>query len=86
MKSIPVADVFCISLGFVLRAVLGAAVLEVRISGWLLFCTAALALMLGFGKRRNEYISQGEDRPNSRQSLVHYSRVALDALHPRPIS
>lgn len=80
LKRIPVADVFTLSVGFILRACLGAAAIHVVISGWLLFCTGALALMLGFAKRRNEFILQGEDRSFSRESLAHYSRGALDAL------
>lgn len=80
LKRTPVADVFCISAGFVLRAALGAAVIGVTLSGWLLFCTGALALMIGFGKRRNEYVLQGEDRLTSRESLAGYNRFSLDAL------
>jgi len=80
LKKTPIADVYTIALGFVLRAVLGAAAINVGISGWLLFCTGALALMLGFAKRRNEFILQGDERHTSRESLVHYNRAALDAL------
>ncbi len=80
LKHIPIADVFIISIGFILRAVLGAAAITAFISSWLLFCTGALALMLGFAKRRNEFITQGEQRVHSRQSLTGYSRSALDAL------
>lgn len=80
LKHVPVADVFIISLGFIFRAALGAAAISVTISTWLLFCTGALALMLGFAKRRNEYIQQGEDRASSRESLAGYSKGALDAL------
>ncbi len=80
LKHTPVADVYTIALGFVLRAVLGASAVGVAISGWLLFCTGALALMLGFAKRRNEFVLQGDSRGGSRESLVHYNRLALDAL------
>jgi 4-hydroxybenzoate polyprenyltransferase len=80
LKHIPVADVYCIAIGFVLRAAFGAVAIGVSISGWLLFCTGALALMIGFAKRRNEFIIQGEDRASSRQSLVHYSRASLDVF------
>lgn len=80
LKRTPIADVFTISIGFVLRAVLGAAAIDAKISGWLLFCTGALSLMLGFAKRRNEFLLQGEDRTTSRESLVHYTQPALDAL------
>ena len=80
VRSVPVADVFLVSLGFVLRAGLGAAALNVSISGWLLFCTMALALLLSLGKRRHEFILMGEDRAVSRAGLSGYTREALDAL------
>ena len=80
LKKMSVADVYAIASGFILRAVLGAAAINVKISAWLLFCTAALALMLGFSKRRNEFIQQGEGKAQTRESLAGYSRGALDAL------
>lgn len=80
LKQAPIADVFTISLGFILRAMLGAAAISVPISGWLLFCTGALALMIGFAKRRHEFIHQGEARTSSRESLGGYNLKSLDAL------
>lgn len=80
LKAVPVADVFTISVGFVLRAALGAYAIWVPISGWLLFCTGALALMLGFAKRRHEFLLQGDAKAASRESLDGYSLQALDAL------
>jgi 4-hydroxybenzoate polyprenyltransferase len=79
-KRVPVLDVFVIGSGFVLRAMLGAAAINREISAWLLLCTAALALLLGFGKRRHEFVLQGDNRALSRASLAGYSRQALDAL------
>jgi len=80
LKRVAVADVFLISLGFILRAALGAGAISVTISSWLLFCTGALALMLGFCKRRSEFILLGDRRTEVRESLGAYSRGALDAL------
>src|SRR5579862_5539902 len=80
LKRVAVADVFLISLGFILRATLGAAAISVTISTWLLFCTGALALMLGFCKRRSEFILLGDRRGEVRESLTAYSKGALDAL------
>lgn len=80
LKQIAVADVFTISLGFVLRAVLGASALDVSVSAWLLLCTGMLALLMGFAKRRHEYILQGEERTSSRESLAHYTRGSLDGF------
>ncbi|HEY0866677.1 MAG TPA: UbiA prenyltransferase family protein [Fimbriimonas sp.] len=80
VKQVPIADAFLIASGFVLRAVIGAAAIAVSISGWLLFCTGALALMFAFAKRRAEYVAQGEFRANSRESLEGYTKPTLDAL------
>jgi 4-hydroxybenzoate polyprenyltransferase len=80
LKAIPLLDVFIVATGFVLRAALGAVAIHAYISGWLLFCTGSLALMLAFAKRRHEFISQGDQRGESRPSLLGYSRSALDAL------
>ena len=69
-KGVPILDVFLIGTGFVLRAALGAIAIQVQISAWLLLCTGALALLLGFGKRRSEFVLQGEARASSRETLT----------------
>lgn len=78
LKRWAVADVFGISMGFVLRAVAGATALSVSLSGWILVCTGLLALMLGFGKRLHEF--KLEDRGATRESLEGYTQRGLEAL------
>lgn len=73
-RAIPIVDVFVIAIGFLIRAVAGAAVLGVFISPWLLLCTLMLALFLGFSKRRHELALQS----NSRSSLRGYSISVTD--------
>jgi len=80
VKRIAVLDVFVLSSGFVLRAILGALAIHVNVSIWLLLCTGALALLLGFGKRRSEFRTQGQQRNASRPALGSYTSSALDAL------
>lgn len=80
LRQVAVADVFLIATGFVLRAGLGAAAIDAKVSGWLLLCTGALALMLGFSKRRSEFIRSGESRTQSRASLAQYSKASLDSF------
>lgn len=80
IKHVPIADVFVISIGFVLRAVAGALVIHVAISAWLLFCTAALALMLGFSKRRDEFLRSESEDFAGRESIQSYSKPILDML------
>jgi 4-hydroxybenzoate polyprenyltransferase len=79
VKQVPIADVFLIAIGFMLRAVLGATAIRVPMSGWFLFCTCALALMLGFSKRRDELMRYGPDS-QARASLSGYSQQVLDIL------
>jgi 4-hydroxybenzoate polyprenyltransferase len=80
LRNKSIADVFCIASGFVLRVIVGAIAIQAQLSGWILLCTAALALMLGFGKRRHEFHSQGDDRQKSRSSLADYNAMSLDML------
>lgn len=80
LRNKSVADVACIALGFVIRVIVGALAINAQVSGWVLLCTATLALMLGFGKRRHEYILMGDDKQHSRKSLTEYTHQSLDML------
>lgn len=79
LKHEAVLDVMTLSLLFVGRAALGAIAIDVKISGWLLFCTGALALMLAVAKRRQEFRSLGNES-ETRSSLKGYTPEVLDHL------
>lgn len=75
-KHIALVDVFLLSSGFVLRVLLGCALLEVVASSWLLLVSSGLALFLALAKRRAD-LAKGlgdEHRP----SLSGYSLPFLD--------
>ena len=78
VKSIAYADVAFIALGFVLRVIAGGFATHIPVSGYLLACTALLALFLGFGKRSHELagLSAGRSK-KQRASLEAYSPEAL---------
>jgi 4-hydroxybenzoate polyprenyltransferase len=80
LKRIALVDVMIVALGFVLRAVAGAEVIDVEISPWLVVCTLLLALFLGFGKRRWELVALGGDATSHRAALAGYTTVLLDQL------
>jgi 4-hydroxybenzoate polyprenyltransferase len=80
LKHIPILDVAVIALGFLIRAVSGAVLIEVFISPWLIICTFFLALFLGFAKRRHELVSLGEQAANHRSALGEYSTNLLEHL------
>ena len=54
LKNIAVIDVFCISVGFVLRVYAGAVALSVPVSPWMFVTKFCLALFLGSVKRIQE--------------------------------
>jgi 4-hydroxybenzoate polyprenyltransferase len=75
-KHVALLDVFLLSSGFVIRVLLGCALLAAPPSAWLLLCTSALALFLGFAKRRAD-LKEGLDHQH-RPSLRGYSLAFLD--------
>ena len=80
LKQVAILDVFMIALGFVLRAIAGAAVIDVRISPWLLLCAFLLALFLGLCKRRHEKRLLAGSEVHHRQALAGYTEALLDQL------
>jgi 4-hydroxybenzoate polyprenyltransferase len=80
LKNVVVLDVLIISSGFVIRAIAGAAVLQVEASAWLVLCTSMVALLVGFGKRRHELVLLEENAGSHRASLNDYSIQFLDSM------
>jgi 4-hydroxybenzoate polyprenyltransferase len=80
LKHVVIVDVIVVASGFVLRAVAGAVVIDVEMSGWLLICTIQLALFLALGKRRYEYLVLATDAVHHRPILAEYSPALLDQM------
>jgi 4-hydroxybenzoate polyprenyltransferase len=80
LKHIVLLDVLAIGALFVIRAAAGAAAVDVRISPWLLLCTALLALFLALAKRRGELVLVGAKRAPGRPVLEGYSLELVDQL------
>ena len=80
LKHIVIIDVLTIAAGFVLRAVAGAAAVEVPIRFWLLVCTSLLALFLAFSKRRHELMLLGDGATEHRPILEEYTPYLLDQM------
>jgi decaprenyl-phosphate phosphoribosyltransferase len=78
LKHIAIVDVALIGLGFLLRIYLGGAATGMFVSNWLTVLTFILALILGFAKRRGEYIIRTEDMP-VRRALEGYNLLFLNA-------
>jgi 4-hydroxybenzoate polyprenyltransferase len=80
LKHLVILDVLTIAVGFVIRAVAGALVIDVPISQWLLLCTILLALFLALSKRRHELILLADDATGHRPILQEYSPYLLDQM------
>jgi len=76
LKKIAYLDVGCIAAGFVLRVLAGGFATGTPISGYMVGCTALLALFLGFGKRRHELAGANASK----------QRAALEAYSPRVLT
>ncbi len=76
LKKVAFLDVGLIAFGFVLRVLGGGYAEDVRVSGYLIACTALLALYLGFGKRRHELAL--ENAGKQRAALEAYSARSLN--------
>ncbi len=80
LKHIVLLDVFTVAAGFVLRTASGGFAIHVHISPWLMLFSLQLALFLGFGKRRQELVLQGENAGKTRAILNEYSLPFLDPM------
>ncbi len=80
LKHVVLLDVFTVAIGFVLRTASGGFAIHVHISHWLLLFSLQLALFLGFGKRRQELVLQGENAGKTRAILSEYSLPFLDQM------
>ncbi|MGE5359475.1 MAG: decaprenyl-phosphate phosphoribosyltransferase [Bacteroidales bacterium] len=80
LKHVVILDVLTLSIGFVLRAVAGAVVIDVAISHWLLVCTILLALFIALSKRRHELVLLADRAAGHRRILGEYSPYLLDQM------
>jgi 4-hydroxybenzoate polyprenyltransferase len=77
LKDMVLIDVFVIAIGFMLRVIGGALVLDVERSSWLILTTMFLSLFLAIAKRRGELVTissapEGQ-KIETRKVLEHYS-------------
>ncbi len=80
LKHVVLLDILILAAGFVLRALGGAAVLNILITPWLLLCMLLLALFLGIGKRRHEIMLLDSHAGEHRRILEEYSLPMLDQM------
>ncbi|UIP00991.1 UbiA prenyltransferase family protein [Halobaculum sp. CBA1158] len=79
LKQFVFVDVLIVAIGFVLRAIAGVIAIDVFLSPWLIVSTFLLALVLAFGKRRNE-LEVAANPQETRGVLGEYSESNIDQL------
>lgn len=73
-----IVDVATIGIGFILRAISGAILLQAPFTSWLVIGVFFFALVLGFGKRKNELQYLGADAPDHKPVFKQYTDTILD--------
>lgn len=75
LKDIPLIDISIIVIGFLIRVLYGAYLINVEVSNWLLLTVISISFYLALGKRRNEIKKNGS---NSQKVLKYYTVDFLD--------
>ncbi len=81
LKDVVIIDAMVVSLGFMLRVIAGAFVIDVVLSEWIIICTFFISLFLSFSKRRAEMsFQQASDVRDTRIVLRDYSIALVDQI------
>jgi 4-hydroxybenzoate polyprenyltransferase len=80
LKGKVIVDVLAISVGFVMRVLIGGSVIGVAVTHWLVLCTFLLAAFLGFSKRRHELMLMGAEAAKHRPVLEFYTEELVDRM------
>ncbi|OGL45104.1 MAG: hypothetical protein A2161_03975 [Candidatus Schekmanbacteria bacterium RBG_13_48_7] len=80
VKDLVIIDVLGTGIEFSLKAALGAAMINIQISPWLIICTFLLALLVSLGQRRNEITFVNADNQVPRKVLTLYTPQLLDQM------
>ncbi len=80
LKKIVFADILTIATLFVLRAISGAQVINVKISPWLILCPFFLSLFLSIGKRYSDLDLLKNKASATRETLKDYNKELTNSL------
>jgi 4-hydroxybenzoate polyprenyltransferase len=84
LKQFAIVDVVIISIGFVLRVILGGITTEIWLSEWIIMMTFLMALFLAFAKRRDDvilYQSKGQlPRQNTNRYNIEFMNQVMTIL------
>ncbi|MBY8997402.1 MAG: UbiA prenyltransferase family protein [Candidatus Thorarchaeota archaeon] len=78
LRNYAIIDVCVIAVGFIIRAIAGTFLIDQPFTSWLVIGVFFVALVLGFGKRKNELQLLGEDAPLHKPVFTRYNETMLD--------
>ncbi|MDC1273968.1 UbiA family prenyltransferase, partial [Flavobacteriaceae bacterium] len=78
LKHIPIVDFFTVSLGFVLRVIIGGIVVNVEISNWIILMALLLSIFITACKRRDDVFLFEKYNTINRPVIVHYTLEFMD--------
>ena len=78
LRNFAIVDVCVIAVGFIIRAIAGTFLIDRAFTSWLVIGVFFVALVLGFGKRKNELQLLGEDAPLHKPVFTRYTETMLD--------
>jgi decaprenyl-phosphate phosphoribosyltransferase len=78
LKNISLLDVVLISVGFVLRILVGGAISDTILSHWIIIMTFVLALFLALAKRRDDVFNYEQTGVKARKNIQGYNLTFLD--------
>lgn len=78
LKHIVLVDVFIISVGFVLRILIGGIVTDIELSSWIVLMTFLLALFLAFAKRRDDVVLYENTGVQPRKNVNRYNLAFMN--------
>jgi 4-hydroxybenzoate polyprenyltransferase len=76
LKKVPIVDLSLLVMGFMIRVLFGALVIDVVVSNWLYLTVMSMAFYLSLAKRRNEFCKQKDS--GTRAVLQRYNYEFLD--------
>ena len=77
LKKVPIIELLIVTIGFVLRIIIGAATVSITPSKWIIIVTFFIALYLVITKRRGEFTN---NKSSSREVLKSYNLAFIDAI------
>lgn len=80
LKKISIIDVMVLSLGFVLRILIGGFSTNIALSNWIIIMTFLLALFLAIAKRRDDVIIFQETKLSVRKNINNYNISFLNQI------